>query len=166
MLLGNFLQNFSNENLVTTLIFFIEGKTLQIFYKIQSDIQLSEKNHTLTFGAPQPKLDEIHGGRLKQYKHERASVVKENHSVQWRKPLIDVAELVTKRYLEGWQVENLCQHFGRSRDSLQWAYLDQKKKGFKHRSISPELRQELLAATQHEEWMRKLQFSKQGVKNA
>lgn len=87
-------------------------------------------------------------------------MVKENYSVQWRKPLIDVAELVTKRYLEGWQIDNLCQHFGKSQNTIQWIYLDQKKKEFIHRSISPELRQKLMAATRNEDWMKAVQSNR------
>lgn len=61
--------------------------------------------------------------------------------------MLFIAELVTKRFLEGWKANELSERFGRSQKRVKTIYLEQKKLGFTHPSISPEVRAKLLEAT-------------------
>lgn len=100
------------------------------------------------FGAPGPKL--VEPTRASQVFYKRIQdkpKVEKLYSMQWRRETLDLAELATKRYLEGWAVSDLCQHFGRSEDSIQWAYLMLKKRNFQHKSISEGLKKMLTKAT-------------------
>ncbi|MNK01254.1 hypothetical protein D3C87_190490 [compost metagenome] len=68
------------------------------------------------------------------------------YSMQWRRENLDLAELATKRYIEGWKVSELCEHFGRTEDTIQWGYLMLKRQGFRHKQITEELRKKLVKA--------------------
>lgn len=66
--------------------------------------------------------------------------------MQWRRETLDLAELATKRYIEGWKLPDLCMHFGRGENTVQWAYLMLKRQGFRHKQITEDLRKKLVKA--------------------
>jgi hypothetical protein len=68
------------------------------------------------------------------------------YSVQWRRSTIDIAELASKRYIEGWSVRDLCKHFNCCENTIVGAYQSLKRKKFQHKGISPELQAKLLKA--------------------
>lgn len=72
--------------------------------------------------------------------------MKKNYSVQWKRSILDVAELAQKRFIEGWTINQLSQYFGRTENAIQCAYYDLKRKNFKHFKINEKLRQKILDA--------------------
>ena len=80
--------------------------------------------------------------------------VSKQYSVVWKRSTLNVAELVTKRYIEGWSVDDLCVHFGVGLETLKSAYLTAKKREFAHPSISRELRNKLLKASRKFDYRR------------
>ncbi len=103
------------------------------------------KNRDL-LGAPEPKLCEHRERGIFDLRLENQPCVIKTYSVTWKRSTLDVAELVTKRYIEGIGLAELAEHYGVSDNTIQSAYLTQKKNKFNHKSISPELKKKLLKA--------------------
>jgi hypothetical protein len=70
-----------------------------------------------------------------------------NYSIEWRRPVLDIAELVRKRYLEKWKVKELSRHFGRTEDAIKTCYQHQRQSGFSNKRIPTDLRKKLLEIT-------------------
>lgn len=99
----------------------------------------------MTCGAPEPKLVEHLGYSKSSYKRiQEKPRVEKLYSMQWRRETLDLAELATKRYIDGWKLPDLCAHFGRCENTIQWSYLMLKRQDFRHKQISEELRGKLL----------------------
>lgn len=99
-------------------------------------------------GAPGPKLVEHLGYCKSVYKRiQEKPRVEKLYSMQWSRETLDLAELATKRYIEGWKIPELCTHFGRGENTIQWSYLMLKRQDFRHKQISEELREKLLKAS-------------------
>ncbi len=67
-----------------------------------------------------------------------------NYSVQWKRSILDAAELAQKRFIEDWTIRQLAQHFGRSENAIQCAYNDLRRRKFKHPRIGEKLRKKIL----------------------
>ncbi len=66
------------------------------------------------------------------------------YSVQWKRSILDAAELAQKRFIEGWTVKQLAYHFGRSENAIQCAYYVLRRRKFKHTRIGEKLRKKIL----------------------
>lgn len=101
----------------------------------------------LTNGGRGPKVVEQGQRSLFDLKVKNQALVARNYSIEWRRPSVDVAELVQKRYLKNWNLKKLSAHFGRSENSVRCIYQKQKRSRFSHKQIPQELRKQLLKAT-------------------
>ncbi len=110
------------------------------------DSRILESRHQTATGARDANVVE-HGGRISvDLRLNKGPSVKISYSVQWKRSVLDVAELAQKRFIEGWTINELSQHFGRTENAIQCAYYDIKRRKFQHPKISEKLRKKILEA--------------------
>jgi hypothetical protein len=91
------------------------------------------------FGGGEPNLVELRRPHRFDPRIKFTPIVIKTYFVQWKKPVLDYAELVQKRYIEGWNLADLSRHFGRSVDGIQAICQDLKRRNWVHDRVPKRL---------------------------
>ena len=113
----------------------ISDRTLKNELTTSNKRNLRSKNRTgssvETIGAPRPKLVELR-------------VLPKMHTIQWKRPQVDLSELARLRWIKKWPRLKLAQHFRLSENTVQ-AYFQEFKRGRIHKlKLDPNEKQRIL----------------------
>lgn len=108
---------------------------------LEKESQFETKNLYGKFGAHGPKVV------------EHQAVVK-THLVQWKRPEINLAELVTLRWLEEWSFSRLAVHFNRSQETLEMHCRQIRVEKIDRLSLARQVREEIKCKMQSKKWLR------------
>ncbi len=70
----------------------------------------------------------------------------EEHPIQWREPLFDLAELAKRRWIEGLSRKELARAYGKTECAIQNHFQELKRKGFRVAGLTDGEREEILWA--------------------